>query len=108
MHDSLLHTLADNKGRIVLVTFWSTECPYCEQIRPELDSLVARADSTQFQAICAAVQSDQSEIRQFLGYQPYRGVIVPYAPDLWQTYNPRGSTPTYCIIDRDGSVSYWI
>jgi len=99
-------TLADLRGRVVLMTFWSTGCPYCERIRPQLDTLVAHCDTTQFQAICAAAETDRDEIAEFLRDQPYGGIIVPYAEQLWQTYDARGTTPVYYVIDRDGSVVY--
>ncbi len=102
----ITHTLADMKGRVVLVTFWSARCPYCEKIRPRLDTLVSRYDTTQFQAISATVDSNRVAITKFLQNKPYGGIIVPYTEPLWKMYNSRRTTPVYYIIDWDGSVVF--
>lgn len=91
-------------GKIILVTFWSSHCPYCEKIRPELNALIQRCDSTQFQSIAAAVESNPKTIAAFLHDKPYDGIIMPYDSSFWGTYNRRMSTPVYYLIDRDGSI----
>lgn len=100
------HSLADMKGQIVLITFWSARCPYCEKIRSKLDSLVAQCDSARFTAISATTDSNVDKINKFLRAKPYPGIIVPYVKQLWQIYNARRTTPVYFIIDRDGSIVF--
>ncbi len=104
--DGINHTLADMKGRVVLVTFWSGKCPYCEKIRPRLDTLVLRYDTTRFQAISAVIDSDRVAIMKFLQNRPYGGIIVPYNAPLWNMYNSRKTTPVYYVIDPDGAVVF--
>jgi thiol-disulfide isomerase/thioredoxin len=104
--DGNVHSLADMKGHVVLITFWATHCGYCEKIRPQLDSLVAHSDPAQFQAISATVDTDSSAIANFLQTKPYGGFVVPLDEPLWNKYNPRRTTPVYYIIDRDGSIIF--
>ncbi|HOP06294.1 MAG TPA: TlpA disulfide reductase family protein [candidate division Zixibacteria bacterium] len=100
------HTLGDMKGRIVLLTFWSGRCPYCEKIRLRLDTLVSRCDTTQFQAVSASTDTSRTAIAEFVQERPYAGIVVPYSVPLWKTFNARGTTPVYYVFDRDGSVMF--
>src|SRR4051794_32599437 len=47
------YNLADLRGKVVVVTFWSTRCPICRVEMPQLDSLVRqyRSDSVVFLAL---------------------------------------------------------
>ena len=98
--------LSDMHGKIILITFWSTSCSYCEKIRPGLDSLVLRCDTASFQSIAAAADSDVKSMAAFLRDKPYEGIIMPYDSSLWNTYNRRMTTPVYYVIDRKGSIIF--
>ncbi|MEZ5357715.1 MAG: TlpA disulfide reductase family protein [Candidatus Zixiibacteriota bacterium] len=100
------HSLSDMKDHIVLITFWSARCPYCEKIRPSLDSLVSHCDTTRFIAISATTDSNVGKIEEILQQKPYYGIIAPYEPQFWQVFNARKTTPVYVIIDRDGSILF--
>jgi len=66
-------SLSAMHGKIVLVTFWSTSCPFCEKIRPGLNALVQHCDPASFQSIAAAADSDPRQLPHFFVINPMRG-----------------------------------
>jgi thiol-disulfide isomerase/thioredoxin len=99
------HRLSDLHGKVVLMTFWSTTCPYCEEIRPALNALVGRCNPARFQAIAAAGDRDTTDIATFLRTSPYDGITLSYEPSLWRTYDRRGTTPVFVLIDQEGTIA---
>jgi thiol-disulfide isomerase/thioredoxin len=100
------HDLSAMRGKIVLVTFWSTSCTFCEKIRTDLNALVQRSDTAQFQSISPAADTDIKSIAAFVKEKPYEGIITPYDASIWNMYNRRMTTPVYYIIDRDGAIIF--
>lgn len=52
------HTLADWKGKVVLVNIWATWCGPCKQEMPSLDRLQARMGGSRFQVLTVSVNRD--------------------------------------------------
>jgi thiol-disulfide isomerase/thioredoxin len=100
------HTLSGLKDKVILVSFWSTGCSYCEKIREDLNALVQRCDSSVFKSVAAALDSDRATLAAFLHDKPYAGIIAPYDASFWKIYNPRMTTPVFYVIDRDGSIIF--
>lgn len=96
--------LQSQKGKVVLLTFWSTQCSYCEKIRPRLNELVKRYADSPFLAVDAAVEPNMDALRPFLKATPYAGTIVPFNASLWQTYNRKRTTPVFVVIDSQGII----
>jgi thiol-disulfide isomerase/thioredoxin len=100
------HSLASANGKVTLLVFWSTTCSYCARIRPVLNTLVEENKSGQFQSISCCLDRNLSDIQAFLAKEPYEGVVTGYDATMWQLFNPRGSTPTVCVIDGNGVIQY--
>ncbi|MGB8621337.1 MAG: TlpA disulfide reductase family protein [Paracoccaceae bacterium] len=49
------HSLAEYKGKYVLLNFWATWCPPCRKEMPALDALQARMGGDDFQIVTVAV-----------------------------------------------------
>jgi len=47
-------TLADKRGKVILVNFWATWCPPCVVEMPALDALQARLGSDRFEVVARA------------------------------------------------------
>jgi thiol-disulfide isomerase/thioredoxin len=101
-------TLADFKGRTVLLNIWATWCVPCRQEMPALDKLQAQLGSPDFQVV--AVNIDTSRLdrpKQFLDQVGVKNLAFFADPsaDLFQSLRAAGKVtglPTSFLIDGRG------
>lgn len=99
------HSLADYKGKVVLLNFWATWCAPCREEMPSLDALQAELGSDDFQVVAiAAGHNPAPAIEKFL--TEARITNLPVLLDPRQTL-ARGmgvmGMPVTVLIDRDGN-----
>ena len=103
--NGLRHDLAEARGKVVLLTFWSTNCPFSERIRPSLNSMIGQYDSKSFSAIALSRETDVNETKRYLENHPYEGTLGIPDSTMWHTYNSRTTTPLFYLIDRNGTIA---
>ena len=58
--------LAEMKGKYVLVTFWSTNCPPCIAEMPVLKQIYEKYDRSQFEIVGVTIDQDRLAVDKFL------------------------------------------
>ena len=99
------HTLADWKGKVVLLNFWATWCAPCREEMPSLDALQAELGGDDFQVVAiAAGHNPAPAIEKFL--TEARITNLPVLLDPRQAL-ARGmgvmGMPVTVLIDREGN-----
>lgn len=59
-------TLADKRGKLVLVNFWATWCAPCIAELPSLAALQSQYDPSEFEVIAISLDRDIKDAREFL------------------------------------------
>ncbi len=100
------HQLEDYQGKLIVLHFWATWCPYCRKEMPKLKQVQAQfADEVKVLAV--SVDEDESRLKQFLEKEslPYT-VLVDAKTDfeLARNYGISGIPVTY-IINREGKIA---
>jgi thiol-disulfide isomerase/thioredoxin len=101
-------TLADWRGRTVLLNLWATWCVPCRREMPALDALQADLGGPKFQVV--AVNIDQRDPQKPLAFLKQVGVthLAYYADDsaqVFETLKTAGKAfgmPTTLIVDAKG------
>jgi len=99
-------TLADLRGRPVMINFWATWCPPC---RSEMPEIVHHAKTDDDLIVLAVnVREGLEQVRAFADeYDMIMPVVLDRNGDLQSLYLLRGM-PTSIFIDREGViVSTW-
>jgi thiol-disulfide isomerase/thioredoxin len=99
---------ADFKGKVVLINFWATWCPYCKTEIPNLVRLQDKYGWAGFQVVGIAVQDTEAKVKS---YASDNGINYPVAmgDDYYKTiYGSLDGLPTCVFIGRDGRVSHKI
>jgi len=100
------HTLADYKGKVVLVDVWATWCPPCRKSLPEVADL-QKAGGDRYVVLPISVdRGGWGDVKPFLAQNPQLG-LTAYLPDGAGGLEPFGEIrgiPTTFIIDRQGRV----
>jgi peroxiredoxin len=104
---NVAHTLAQYKGKVVLVNFWATWCGPCATEMPHLERMWKELGPKGFVVLGISVDKagDQSKVGPFAAT---KGVTYPILLDpqtvVSNVYNPSKSAPFNVIVDRAGNI----
>ncbi len=101
-------SLADLKGKVVMLDFWATWCPPCQAEMPSLVKL-AKEYEGQGLVFVAASRDDMPDaplfVQEFiLSRMPELAPYVVYAPDEMAAAFQVTALPTLYFLDREGRV----
>ena len=103
--------IAALRGQVVLVFFWSTECPVCRSKMPELRTNAAGWQGKNFTLLGVNMDEQQAA---FVRYDEVVTPLLPeaqkfpsvwgLAPDYTSNLGPVQHLPSAALIDKDGWV----
>jgi len=97
--------LADSRGKVVVLNFWTTWCAYCKTMEPMLADVRTKFAGRE-DVLSLAVNADEDEtvVATFLQGQNFGGTMV-FADGLDQSLKVM-SIPTIIVLDRSGKIAY--
>ncbi|MFB3854139.1 MAG: redoxin family protein [Vicinamibacterales bacterium] len=111
--DGKVHKLADYRGKVVFIHFWSIVCPYEKLAEPKCKDLQSRyADKGVVQI---AINANQGELKEGPPYAKLREHVQQAGVNFIVTVDPGakvadvlgGQTTPHCfVIDRNGVLQY--
>jgi peroxiredoxin len=100
-------SLADLKGKIVVLNFWATWCPPC---RAEIPDFVAFYDQNKVKGLeIVGVSVDETpaaEVETFVRQNKMDYRVAMFTEKIVRDYGPIDAIPTTFIIDRTGRVRH--
>jgi peroxiredoxin len=98
------------KGKVVLLTFWSTRCPICHREIPRLNKM-AQSYAGRDVIFLAATPETEQQVNAYISRSPFEFDILPNSSDLMFKYATRDANgryrmgyPAYFLIDRTGRI----
>lgn len=101
-------SLADYKGKVVLVNFWATWCGPCIAEMPAMQRLRDKLGSTKFDVLAVNFQEGTARINDFLKKRPLHLTIVRDADGSVRTAWRVKVFPTSFIVDPEGRLRYGV
>jgi peroxiredoxin len=105
--------LAALRGKIVILTFWSSRCPICQSEIPNLNRLAADYAKNKDIVFLAATTESEDIVESFARNNPFNFTILPNSFGLLLKYaerDPQGRLsmgfPAYYLIDRSGYIQF--
>lgn len=100
------HTLADYRGRVLVVNFWATWCPPCVKEMPALDRLQQQLGEAGVQVVGINMGETTDDIASFNERVPVDFPLL-LSPDMsaGQDWGVRG-LPTTFILDPEGRIVF--
>lgn len=97
-------TLADFRGRVVLLNIWATWCVPCREEMPTLDALQTKLGGPDFQVLPLSVDRTGSDVVQRFYAEISISTLGVYLSDQRQAMSALGvlGLPTTLLIDRNG------
>ena len=99
-------TLADKRGKIVLVNFWATWCAPCVVEMPYLNALEGRYGSDEFEVVTISMDRRIEEPLAFFEERELDNLNFYFDPGMSIAFNVMGSAnrglPLTILYDRNG------
>lgn len=100
-------TLADFKGKVLVINFWATWCPPCRREIP--DFIEAYADLKDRGLEILGVSVDDMAGPALLDWVRKQGITYPVAlatPEMVAAYEPGDYIPATIVVDRKGVIRF--
>ena len=108
--DGQTYDMSQLRGKVVLVTFWSTRCNICHSEIPNMNRLMARYKE-QDVIFLGLTMENESKVSAYLKNNPFYFTIVPNSFGALLQYADRDRAgninmgfPAYFLVDQNGVV----
>ena len=105
--DGKMHSLAENKGKVIILMFWASTCPHCEEVMPHVVEFVNKTNNPDLVFCSFSLDTDEN---QWINGLLRNEMPEPALSDL-QGFDGENAlnwyiwaTPTFFIIDREGTI----
>lgn len=96
------------KGRVVLVNFWATWCPYCRKEKPVIDRFWKDHRERGFEVISISIDDTPEQIADWMQDKDYAFMAAPTNASVAAAFGNVASVPTSFIVDTDGQIRHKI
>ena len=102
------HSLADYRGKVVLINFWASWCPPCIYEMPELTRLKQQLADRPFEIIAINVGEKKYKVRKFIKLVNFElQVLLDTSNNAFNDWDVK-TLPTSFLVGADGSVRHKI
>jgi peroxiredoxin len=99
-------SLAQFRGKVVLVNFWATWCEPCTEEMPSMQRLRARLQGQPFEILAVNHQEGEARIRAFLNKVPLEFPIVRDTDGAVTRAWKARIFPSSYVVDAEGKIRY--
>lgn len=96
------------KGRVLLVNFWATWCPYCRKENPAIDEFWQDNRARGFDVIAISIDDSPAQIAEWARQTGYTFMAAPTNASVANAFGAVNSVPTSFVIDRAGHIRHKI
>ena len=99
--------LSQQRGKIVLLTFWATWCPPCRAEMPALDALWKKDGGKAFAIMGLSLGEKEKTVADFIAKAGYGyPIYLDPSGEIGDRFGVR-SIPTTYVLDKSGRVIAW-
>ena len=100
-------SLAQLKGKVVMVNFWATWCPTCRAEMPQWQKFYDAHKAQGFELIALSIDEDEKELRSVAKERAFTFPIAwRYDDKTDDNFGDVIATPTLYVVDKDGKVAW--
>ena len=98
------------RGKVVVLTFWSTTCPICAGELPKLNQVVNKNTGKDV-VFLALTMENESRVSAYLQRKQLNSIIIPNALGVLMDYAPKDRDgnfnmgfPSYFVVNQIGEI----
>ncbi len=96
------------RGKVVLVNFWATWCPYCRHEMPAMEAFYRDYRDKGFEIVALSQDDDAGKVGEFLRQEGYHFPVALEPAGAATALGGVSRLPTSFVIDRQGKVRHKI
>lgn len=96
------------RGKVVLVNFWATWCPYCRKEKPVIESFWEDYRGRGFEVVSISVDDPAEKIATWMRDKGYVFMAAPTNASVAAAFGQITSVPTSFIVDAEGNIRHKI
>ncbi len=100
--------LSDLRGKVVLVNFWATWCPYCSHEMPAMQAFYQANQAKGFEIVAYSIDKTQAEVDEFMRREGYSFPAPLATQEVTLGFGDVSRVPLSFVIDRNGMVRHKI
>lgn len=97
-------SLKQLRGKVVLVNFWATWCPYCRHEMPDMERFHRDYRERGFEILALSQDEAPEPVRQFLAKEGYHFPVAMAEARHAVAFGGVSRLPTSFLIDRQGRI----
>jgi peroxiredoxin len=108
--DGKIIDLQEQRGKVVVLTFWSTICPICHSELPKMSRLVDKNAGREV-VFLALTMENESRVGAYLNRRPFKSVVIPNSLGVLMDYSSKDQNgnfnmgfPSYFVINQSGEI----
>jgi peroxiredoxin len=100
-------SLADLRGKIIVLNFWATWCPPCREEIPDFVEFYNQNKATGLEIVGVSVDNiPAAQVQAFVNKNKMTYPVAMFTEKIVRDYGPIDAIPTTFIIDKTGRVRY--
>ena len=92
------------RGKVVLVNFWATWCPYCRHEMPAMADFYQDYRGKGFEILALSQDDDPAKVTAFLAKEGYRFPVAMDNAAIDAAFGGVSRLPTSFLLDKKGRV----
>jgi len=92
-------------GKVMLIQFWATWCPYCRSDQPAVEALTEEFRNDGLVVLAVDVGESRKKVKQYLDKSPRSCKIVLTEDTNLAAWYAAKIYPYYVLIDRNGKIA---
>jgi thiol-disulfide isomerase/thioredoxin len=100
--------LSELRGKVVLVNFWATWCPYCRHEMPAMQAFYQDNKAKGFEIVAYSLDKTQTEADDYMRREAYTFPAPLASSEVTTAFGGVSRMPLSFVIDRNGIVRHKI
>jgi thiol-disulfide isomerase/thioredoxin len=92
------------KGKVVIVEFWASWCPFCARQNPHIEALYRTHRARGLEVVGVSIDKDSKAAADYMRKHAYTFKAGLATPEWMRIYRLRRGLPQLYVIGRDGRV----
>lgn len=97
-------SLEQMRGKVVLVNFWATWCPYCRHEMPDMERFYRDYHAQGFEILALSQDDAPETVRQFMLKENYHFPVAMAEAQHSTAFGGVSKLPTSYLIDKQGRI----
>jgi thiol-disulfide isomerase/thioredoxin len=93
------------KGKVVLINFWATWCPYCKSDERAVESVVKNFESKGLVVLAVDMGEPKRKVKKYLEEHPRSSKVVLAEDTTLAAICEAKTYPLYVLLDREGNIA---